>query len=64
MKSRNTQVDVDACASAVGGSRFQLILVAAERARMIAEQQKDNLDTNLGNPMITALLEIQNSVET
>lgn len=59
--SRSSEVDMDKCIEAVGGNTFQMILIAAERAREIASRRKNDTSNEVNNPVITTLLEIQNN---
>lgn len=56
--SRNGQVDMEKCIDQAGG-KYNLILIAAERARELARGSKSKVTTDTGKPVITALLEIQ-----
>lgn len=56
--SRGTQIDTEKCVINTGG-RFDLVLVAANRAREIKRQNKDSDKRPHVFPIVTALLEIQ-----
>ena len=57
--SRGPDLDIEACTEAVGGNRFNLVIIAASRAREISKKYKQDEDfTKMGAPL-TALLEIQ-----
>ena len=57
----STQLDIDRAVKNVGGSRFDLVLVAAQRAREIEFQRrlasKSNPDETWGNTSTTAALQ-------
>ena len=55
--SRGTEIDMRKCADNVGGSQFNLVLIAAERARELVKQNKNKEDFVKGT--VDALLEIQ-----
>lgn len=59
--SRSSEVDMDKCIEASGVNSFQMILIAAERARQIANCRKNDTSYEVNNPVITTLLEIQNN---
>ena len=52
------QTSADEAAAAVGGSRFNLVLVASQRAREIKRGSMPKVDGNNG-PIVTALAEIE-----
>lgn len=54
--SRNNIVDIKECITQMGGNQFDMILVAAARAREMVEQQRFN---TFSNTTVDALLEIQ-----
>ena len=55
--SRGTEVDTHVCAQQVGGSQFELVIIAAQRARDLARQHRKS-DTYVKG-VVEALLEIQ-----
>lgn len=55
--SRGTEIDTRVCADKVGGSQFNLVLIAAERARDLIRQNKNKEVFVKGT--VEALLEIQ-----
>ena len=55
--SRGTEIDTRVCADKVGGSQFNLVLIAAERAREMVRQNKNKAEFVKGT--VDALLEIQ-----
>jgi DNA-directed RNA polymerase subunit omega len=56
--SRGTSIDVEQCVRNVG-DRFNLVLIAAARAREIAKNHKTAENTTQVNAPVTALLDIQ-----
>lgn len=57
--SRGTDIDTEQCTANVGGSRFDLVLIAAARAREISRTHKNQMLTTQINAPVTALQEIQ-----
>ena len=57
--SRGTLIDNEQCVENVGGNRFNLVLIAAERSREIKRQNKDSDKREHVYSAITALTEIQ-----
>lgn len=60
--SRGSQINMEQCTDAVGGNRYNLILLASQRAREIMRRPKDNPEVGYSSPSVTALLEIQNGL--
>ena len=58
-ESRGTGIDMDKCVANVGGNRFNLVLIAAERTREIKRQNKDSDKREHVYSSITALSDIQ-----
>lgn len=58
--SRGPDLDMDKCVKMSGGNRFEMILMAANRAREIAEQQKNDTSVEISYPVLTSLFELQN----
>lgn len=62
-KISSTDISVQTCVALSGGSQFDLILKAAQRARKIAQKQtlqfRDNPGVKLNKPVTMALYEIQ-----
>ena len=56
--SRGPDVDTEKCVNNTNGNRFQLVLVAAQRAREIRRRAVDD-SNNTVLPCVSALLEIQ-----
>jgi DNA-directed RNA polymerase omega subunit len=57
--SRGTTIDTEQCIENVGGNRFNLVLIAAARAKEIARQHRHAENRWHVNSPVTALLEIQ-----
>ena len=57
--SRGPSIDTEQCVAQVGGNRFNLVIMAAARAREIARQHKHDEKTTQVNAPVSALLEIQ-----
>ena len=57
--SRGTEVDTEKCVTNVG-SIFDLVLIAAARAREISRKHRHDGDTSQVNSCVSALLDIQN----
>ena len=59
--SRGPGIDTEKCVENVGMSRFDLVLIASERAREIKRQHRDNPYAAFGqvHTIVTALEEIQ-----
>jgi len=57
--SRGPGIDTELCAINVGGNRFNLVLVASERAREIRRQNKESDKREHVHSIVTALEEIQ-----
>ena len=57
--SRGTFIDTEKCVSMIGGNRFDLVLVAATRARELARQHRHAENKSQLNAPVSALLDIQ-----
>ena len=57
--SRGTEIDTQKCVELSGGGRFDMVILAAARAREIRRQNKDSDTREHVYPIVTALLEIQ-----
>jgi len=57
--SRGPSIDTDECVKHAGGNRFDLVLVASERAREIRRQNKESDKREHIHSIVTALQEIQ-----
>jgi DNA-directed RNA polymerase omega subunit len=58
--SRGTQIDTELCVSNIGANRFDLVLIAAARAKEIKRRNTSSERRDHIFPTVTALLEIQN----
>ena len=56
--SRGPEIDTDLCVSNIG-NRYNLVLVAAQRAKEIKRQHKESMKREHVHSNLTALLEIQ-----
>lgn len=57
--SRGTQLNNDKCVENVGQNRFDLVLIAAERAREIKRHNRESENREHIFSTVTALLEVQ-----
>lgn len=57
--SRGPSIDTEACVSNAGGNRFDLVLIAAARAREIRRQHASSDKREHVHSIVTALGEIQ-----
>ncbi len=57
--SRGPQIDTNQCVENAGGNRFDLVLIAAARAREISRQHKSKELTTQVNAPVSALLDVQ-----
>jgi DNA-directed RNA polymerase subunit K/omega len=57
--SRGTTIDMEKCVEQAGGNRFNLVLIASERARVIRRQNKESVDRKHVYSIVTALDDIQ-----
>jgi DNA-directed RNA polymerase omega subunit len=57
--SRGPNIDIEQCVSNAGDNRFNLVIMAAARAREIAIRHKNSGSSEMIYPSITALLEFQ-----
>jgi len=58
--SRGTFIDTDKCVEESGGNRFNLVIMAAARARELRRQHKESNKFEDVHTNVTALLEFQN----
>ena len=58
-RSRGPDIDTERCIDQIGGNRFNLVLIAAQRAREIRRQQSHDDPLIHSLPCVSALLEIQ-----
>ena len=59
ISSRGTEINTDLCVTNVGENRFDLVLIAAARAREIKRQHLESTKREHIFPIVSALLEIQ-----
>jgi DNA-directed RNA polymerase omega subunit len=57
--SRGPGINTELCTEMAGGNRFNLVLIASERAREIRRQNKDSDKREHVHSIVTALEEIQ-----
>jgi DNA-directed RNA polymerase subunit K/omega len=57
--SRGTTIDTDKCVEMSGGNRFDMVLIAAIRARELSRQHRHAENKGQLNAPVTALLDIQ-----
>ena len=57
--SRGPGINTELCTEMAGGNRFNLVLVASERAREIRRQNKESDKREHVHSIVTALEEIQ-----
>ena len=57
--SRGPSIDIEKCVENVGGNRFNLVLIAAVRARELARRHRAAEKTTQMNAPVNALLDIQ-----
>jgi len=59
MSDRSMNLDMDLCVENAGGNRFNLVLMAAARAREIRRQQSSSTRFEHIHTPVTALMEFQ-----
>ncbi len=59
MSERSSNIDTDKCVENAGGNRFNLVLMAAARAREIRRQQSSSTRFEHIHTPVTALLEFE-----
>lgn len=57
--SRGPTIDTQYCVDLVGGNRFNLVLIAATRAKEISRQHKADERHDYPHSAVSALLEVQ-----
>ena len=57
--SRGPDINTETCVENVGGNKYNLVLIAAARAREIKRQNRDSDEREHVFPTLTALEEIQ-----
>jgi DNA-directed RNA polymerase omega subunit len=58
--SRGTTINTEQCVDNVGGNRFNLVIIAAARARELSQNNRHSDKFHHLHTPVTALLEIQN----
>lgn len=59
--SRTPQIDMQKCIENSGTNKFEMILLAATRAKQIRKKNPGSLEHEHTHAAVTALLEIQNN---
>jgi DNA-directed RNA polymerase omega subunit len=57
--SRGASIDTEKCVAEAGGNRFDLVIMATQRAREIKQQNRHSFKDEHVNGVVSALLEIQ-----
>jgi len=57
--SRTLEIDTQQCVKNANNNKYNLVLIAAERARELAQQARYNSDLSVSQAPITALLDVQ-----
>jgi DNA-directed RNA polymerase omega subunit len=57
--SRGASIDTEKCVKESGGNRFDLIIMATQRAREIKQRNQHSMKEEHLHGVVTALLEIQ-----
>jgi hypothetical protein len=57
--SRGASVDTEKCVAEAGGNRFDLVIMASQRAREIKQRNQHSVKHEHLHGVVTALLEIQ-----
>lgn len=57
--SRGPEIDTHTCVDAVGGSKYDLVLIAAARARELAAAHRASYESTSLHAPVSALLDIQ-----
>lgn len=57
--SRGTSIDTEKCVEMSGGNRFDMVLIAATRARELSRQHRHAENKSQLNAPVAALLDIQ-----
>ena len=60
--SRGPDIDTEKCVELVGGNRFNLVLIAAARAKEIGRKNREDERLDYPNSMVSALLDVQSGV--
>ena len=59
---RGPDIDTEKCVELVGGNRFNLVLIAAARAKEIGRKHREDERQDYPNSMVSALLDVQSGV--
>jgi DNA-directed RNA polymerase omega subunit len=59
IRSRTLDVDTQKCVEKSGVSRYEMIIMAAARAREIRHKNRSSQEHGLQHTVVTALLEVQ-----
>ena len=60
--SRGPDIDTEKCVELVGGNRFNLVLIAAARAKEIGRKHREDERQDYPNSMVSALLDVQSGI--
>ena len=60
--SRGPSIDMEKCVELAGGNRFNLVLIAAARAKELGRKHRDDERQDYPNSMVNALLDVQSGV--
>jgi DNA-directed RNA polymerase subunit K/omega len=61
-RSRGTEIDTHACVDLVGGSKYDLVLIVAARARELSAQHRASASEASVHSPVSALLDVQNGL--
>ena len=62
VSSRGPSIDTEKCVELVGGNRFNLVLIAAARAKELQRKHKEDERHDYPHSMVSALLEVQSGL--
>lgn len=60
--SRGSDIETETCVKMVGGSKYDLVLIAAARARELSAVHRANYESASLHAPVSALLDIQNGL--
>lgn len=60
--SRGSDIETETCVKMVGGSKYDLVLIAAARAREMSAVHRANYEPGSLHAPVSALLDIQNGL--
>ena len=60
--SRGPSIDMEKCVELAGGNRFNLVLIAAARAKELGRKHRNDERQDYPNSMVSALLDVQSGV--